>query len=177
MRLRLLFYKEVIIITDKKKYSRTVKCPQCGEQLDRNTESFTEHSGRYYHQECYEVKNAGGKDRKELLDYIKKLYGNEISYPLITKQIKDLVDEYGYTLKGIELTLKYFYEIEGNSLAKSKGIGIVPYAYEDAKSYYSKIIRIQKSFKNMDQENKIKKVSTSPEKKRRKRKKIDIGGI
>ena len=154
-----------------------MKCPHCSEQLDRNTELFTEHSGRFYHQECYEIKNAGGKDRKDLLDYIAKLYGNEISYPLVTKQIKDLVDEYGYTLKGIELTLKYFYDVEGNSLSRSKGIGIVPFAYEDAKKYYSKIIRIQESFKNMNQDSVVKTVRTTPEKKRRKRKKIDIGGI
>lgn len=63
------------------------------------------------------------------------------------KQIKEFQDDYGYTLKGMELTLRYFHEIQGNGV-DARGIGIIPYVYEDAKRHYNYIQKVKNSFQS-----------------------------
>lgn len=132
-------------ITEKqktKKY-RSIKCPSCQEPLDRNTEPFTEHSKKFYHQSCFGLYFQKTQHRKDLIDYVCKLHN--IKHPgVIVRQIKEFEESYGYTLKGIELALRYFHEIQGNPVDRV-GIGIVPWIYEDAKRHYKKIAAISKS--------------------------------
>lgn len=154
-----------------------VTCPYCSQTVDRNIDKFIKRSGRYYHENCHNEKFAKSQERTDLLDYVAFLYGDSANYQLISKQVKELMEEYNFTLKGIELTLRYFYDIQGNSIKSSKGIGIVPYTYEEAKRYYASIIRITNSAKQHKLESEVEVFCKKERRKNNKRKNIDIGGI
>lgn len=72
----------------------------------------------------------------QLKDYINSLYGKKANWPIIMKQIKEY-QKLGYTLSGIEKSLRYFYEVQKNNPEQSNGgIGIVAYCYAPAYQYY-----------------------------------------
>ena len=70
-------------------------------------------------------------ERKALLDYIKSLDPNA-NFILIGSQLKRMIDE-GMTYAGIRYALWYNINIRG---LEYKGVGIVPYVYEEAKAYW-----------------------------------------
>lgn len=159
-----------------KKY-RKVKCAECKEDLDRNSEPFVIKSSKNYHEKCFNMFAVRKTHREELIEYITHLYGENISIALINKQIKDFQDQYNYTLKGMELALRYFHDIEGNQ-ADAKGIGIIPFIYNDAKNYHIKMNKITKAAISMNGHamKEIEVIRISPNKKRAK-KIIDIGEL
>lgn len=183
----LFFCKEVREITEKdrvpqkKKYGRTVKCPHCEEQLDRNIEEFVEHSKRYYHKECLENRQraieAKNKPRNDLISYICELHDTKKPSGFILKQIKDFESEYGYTPKEIEMCLRYFHGIKGNSVKPEYGIGIVLNIYEEAVRFYNRLVNVRDSAITSEFDNSRVTIKTIPEKNRRRVKKIDIGGL
>lgn len=136
---------------------RLVKCPVCEEKL--NKEQSVLYKSRYHHPECLEQRKAKEKERKtpapkqmkspeeetetearkELIDYIDKLYGRHRLNPMLFKQIKQLRED-GYTYEGMQLTLWYFHEVLGNSIRDDSGIGIIPYVYEKTKKWYVQMI-------------------------------------
>lgn len=120
--------------TEQKKH-RSVKCPQCEYNLDRNTELFVTHNKRHYHQECFNIFQLRKQHREDLIAYICELYRIPVLNGFMLKQIKDYQDDYGYTIKGMELALRYFHETLGNSVG-GKGVGIIPYIYDDAKLHH-----------------------------------------
>jgi hypothetical protein len=77
------------------------------------------------------------RDYEELVEYIKDLLGSDIN-PRVWKQLKEYrAEPYKYSYSGILKTLKWWYELKGNSVDKANGaIGIVPYVYNDALKYY-----------------------------------------
>lgn len=55
----------------------------------------------------------------------------------------------GMSFRGQLLTLKYFYEIKGNSTKKSKGsIGIIPFVFDQAFDYYRREVKKQQEILN-----------------------------
>jgi len=88
-----------------------------------------------------------------LEEYIKKLFGYSSIPPRVTKQIQNYVHdlEHNYTYSGIYKTLRYFFEVRGNSLEKANGgIGIVPYVYDEAYTYWRAIWEAQQKNENVD---------------------------
>ena len=85
---------------------------------------------------------------------------------LINKQIKDFQKEYQYSLSGMLKSLIWFYEVKGNNPEKSNGgIGIIPYAYQDAYNYYYSLFVAQSQNATVNiQEitNKVKEVVIPP---------------
>lgn len=69
--------------------------------------------------------------RKALLDYIKALDPNA-NFILIGSQLKRMIDE-GMTYSGIRYALWYSINVKQMPY---KGVGIVPYVYEEAKAYW-----------------------------------------
>ena len=58
--------------------------------------------------------------------------------PRIQKQIKEYIEEYGFTKDGILKALQWWYDVKKNPIGdlKNKTIGIVPYIYDkDVKEY------------------------------------------
>ena len=135
-----------------------VKCFYCGQSFDANEVPFTMiNSRRYAHKSCWEDKLASETkeehDKRILEDYIKELFGYATIPPRVTKQIQTFVHdmEHNYTYSGIYKTLKYFFEVRGNSLEKANGgIGIVPYAYAEAYNYWKAIWEAKQRNENVD---------------------------
>jgi len=128
-----------------------VKCSVCGEVFNRDiVQAVKAGARRYAHQTCKpdgelvplpppKKKEASTEDEdlKKLKAYIEHLYGaNNVRWPLVMKQIQQYKKEYAYTYSGMLKSLVWFYEIKGNHVELSKGVGIIPYAYQDAYNYY-----------------------------------------
>ena len=70
-------------------------------------------------------------ERKALLAYIKKLDHNA-NFIAIGSQLKRMTDE-GMTYNGIRYALWYSMNVKQMPY---KGVGIIPYVYEEAKAYW-----------------------------------------
>lgn len=70
-------------------------------------------------------------ERKALLDYIKELDPNA-NFIVIGSQLKRMIDE-GMTYSGIRYALWYSINVKQMPY---KGVGIIPYVYEEAKAYW-----------------------------------------
>ena len=107
--------------------SHYVTCSICKERFDRDKyPAILVSSRRYAHAACAgalspeEEKNQ--KDKKQLDDYIIKLFNLEHMDGRITLQIqKYMQDHPEYTYSGIKSTLEYFYKVKGNSIEKANG--------------------------------------------------------
>lgn len=133
-----------------------VKCPGCGLTFYREDIEHIHIKNRYWHIECYNATLAkttqSEKAIKELEDYICTLFGIDFVSARIRSQIKNMIDKYNYTYSGILGSLKYWFEIKGNSLEKANGgIGIIPYVYDDARKYYETIFYAHQQNKGFDE--------------------------
>lgn len=121
---------------------RILKCYYCGERFDANQVPFVQvNSRRYAHKECAEkAQNEKSQEEKDLAlleEYIKNLFDISQLTPKIRKQISTYHTEKNYSYSGIYKTLKYWFEVKGNSIDKANGgIGIVPYTYDQAFRYW-----------------------------------------
>lgn len=133
-----------------------VKCLYCGKTFDRDKEPWVKvTSKRYAHKACSmtqeELLSEEEKDKQELEKYIMKLFKINFINPLMKKQIKSYIKDYGYSYSGIQKSLQYFYEIKNNSIEKANGgIGIVPYVYDKAYKYYYALWEAQQKNENKD---------------------------
>ena len=113
---------------------RMVKCAFCKELVDKDI--CIRYNEKNYHQSCYN----DYLDKKEILKYVARLFGfknEDKPGPVINSQLKTFMTKYNYTYKGILNALVYFYDVKNGSKAKAnEGIGIVPYIYDEAQTYY-----------------------------------------
>lgn len=123
------------------------KCYYCGNPLNIAEEEFRKPvTNRYAHLKCYE-KNYQPDDSfiEEIYKLLKELGGN-YQFLQCEKQRQQFVQKFGYTNEGIYYALKYYYFVEKGDYNKSEGrIGIVPYVYDRAKSYYNNLEKEQKA--------------------------------
>lgn len=160
-----------------KKYGRTVKCPHCEQQLNRNTEDFVEHSGRYYHQPCFNERFADSRPRNELYEYICKLQNVSFPNTFVLRQIKEFQEPpFNYTLRGMLTTLKFAHETLGVPVKRDVGIGIIEFYYRKAIDYHINLYNIRKSSTENNYDNTEVVIYTTPPK-INKKKLIDIGGL
>lgn len=139
------FHKKCKEEHSDKRTKDSVKCYYCGEQV-ATSERVKNDKGYNFHPECLKEQI----ERKELYDYCCYIWGMKGPGPLIIRQAK-LYREKGFTFKGMLMSLKYFYEVQGNDRAKFKGketIGIIPYIYEEAKLYYIDIEKKKQQLAN-----------------------------
>ena len=124
-----------------------VKCIYCKGTFDRDKEPCVQISDRRYaHKLCAEKnqiqKNQSELDYESLVNYIEQLFGTDYVTARVAKQIKDFRETYNYTYQGMLGTLVYWYEVKKATIDKANGgIGIIPYIYDQAREYYSKITR------------------------------------
>lgn len=118
------------------------KCYYCNEQFDRNQEEWVAvNSRRYAHKKCYEQAQAGKsqdeKDFEALTQYIKLKFDYGTVPAKIARQITDYKKAYNFTYSGMLKALKWWFDVQGHTLEGTNGgIGILPYIYNDAKTYY-----------------------------------------
>lgn len=119
-----------------------VKCPICNQMFDANKEPYVMvNSRRYAHLKCQEGAAAHElkiqQDKEKLESYIKELFGYKQLPERVKKQIKSYINERNYSYSGIYKTLKYWFEIKKGDIEKANGgIGIVPFIYDDAFTYW-----------------------------------------
>ena len=119
--------------------ARPVKCLECGKEFYKDKEECVKVKNRYCHAECYKTLTHRNEERAKLIDFINNLYyPTEVNWKLVGAQIKRYKDE-GMTYTGMRLTLEYFFSIRKNDLSKSRGVGIIPYVYDQARNYYMKL--------------------------------------
>lgn len=128
------------------------KCPGCSFYFKLDEEEYILVKNRHWHKQCYEEflieKQQSQTKEEQLTEYICQLFKTNAPGARINKQIKDMIEKYDYTHSGILGTLKYWFEIKGESLEKAKGgIGIVPFVYNDARKYYEGISKAHESNK------------------------------
>lgn len=134
-----------------------VKCPICGQTFDANTEPYIMVSSRRYaHQKCWQeadkLKSKEEKDKEQLIQYIKELFGYNKLPEKVNRQIKQYKDEYHYSYSAIYKTLRYWFEIKHGDLEKANGgIGIVPYIIDDARNYWLDIMQAKELNKELAQ--------------------------
>jgi len=127
-------------------------CPLCKVYISVKEEGKT-YKGKKYHLPCFEKilddMEQGEDQRGELDKYICKLFGIKKITPLISEQISNFVKIDGYSINGIKATLYYFFELGEREVGESvRGIGIVPYVYEEAKEFFSTIGKAKEVNKN-----------------------------
>lgn len=133
-----------------------VTCLYCKKRFNRDKEPTKKVSERRYaHIKCYEehVANMTQEEKDEIAfyEYVKNLFGKEYNY-LVTKKLAErYIKENKYTYSGMLKTLKWYYEKERNSIEKSNGtIGIIPYIYQKALTYYYNLYKAQLINKEKD---------------------------
>lgn len=165
--------------------ARLVKCKYCGESFDRDKESWAMVGTRYAHSRCIEERLKQIEVRKqeeelerqqninkyhEVLDFA-KAYIQEPNYALIQKQIRDFIDNKGYTYSGICKTLTYCKDIVKLKFSQGNGgIGIVPYYYDKAKAYYYQLYITTKQNEAKEIKTEVVEVKTNREDARSRRK-------
>ena len=99
-----------------------VKCLYCGESFDRNNPDipFVQRGRRYAHTKCAEEYDNSltqeQKDLNSLIEYIKKLLGEDYNFMKVKKQIEDYHKKYDYSYSGMLRSLIWFYEVKQNSI-------------------------------------------------------------
>ena len=119
--------------------ARLVKCPVCGKQNPKDETTLL--NKRYYCPPCAEAKEQAKANKPktgwdELYQYLVQLYGHPPTGQMY-QQLKQYRNEYGYTDLGMYYSLKYYYETVKAPLHQEKGLGIIPYIYEEAKQHYA----------------------------------------
>lgn len=159
-------------------------CAVCEKKFDRDKVQAVKYNGRRYaHIECFPqgevvplAVSREDPDLRELKDCIKEIFGDKANYPMCMKQIKNFQNDYGYSYSGITKTLKYFYQIKGNSTEKAKGsISIVPYVYQDAYNYFYNLYTIQQKNQSAEIVEKEKEVAIKIPKSRRQGRMFSFG--
>ena len=138
-----------------------VKCFYCNQMFDRNAEEFVlVNSRRYAHKQCHEKVQAGKsqdeKDYEALVNYVKQVFKYSVVPAKITRQITDYKRQYSFTYSGMLKALVWWFEVKKNSVdAANGGIGILPYIYNDAKTYYYGLYLAQMANQNKTIQNKV----------------------
>lgn len=128
--------------------TRLSTCKGCGKKITKE-EKYT-HSNKSYCKECYDKIIKQHNEYKSLIDSICLYFKIDKPTGLILKQVKDYVNNLGYSYGGIKYTLYYITAILQQDLDLQYGIGLVKFKYSEAEDYYSNQISIQNSVKNIE---------------------------
>lgn len=155
---------------------KTPKCKWCNEWVDKSLNDHTKTNVGYYHNPCYQQFELNKQHLKELHDYISKVYNVEFPTGWMLKQIKEYKTKRNYTYKGMELTLRFIYEVENKYLreASDSGLGLIPYFYEKAKQYYINLYSVTQSATNIEIDNTSEIIYLKPPTNKKKNKLINI---
>ena len=163
-------------------------CRECHMPIDKTKGEGTvwiqPSKGWYYHKECYETWKAAPATDDDWVDMIYDFLARDLKvkyeYHKYQTQIENFWKKKKINPKGIYFTLKYFYEIKGNSWDKGHGgIGIVPYVFDDAKAYWIAQERKKRGFmKELEEQAKERSIVkiTRSERRREKYDLSEIGG-
>lgn len=118
---------------------RTVKCVFCGSNINREVDDYVTIQKRYAHKICSDEQQQEKDDRLELNKILYEIFGDNLNFGIVGQQIKNYKSQYNFTISGIIGTLYYCYKIINLDSKKAQGIGIVPFYYKEARSYFNAI--------------------------------------
>lgn len=144
-------------------------CRLCKKHFDREIEKENEYwvmpsRNYYYHKDCYDNWQTRCHDLTSQLDeqkwklsiYDYLAYDLKVKYDFLKcqTQMENFVKKYKYTYKGMLFALKYYYEVEKGDWTKSgDGVGILPYIYDRACSYWEeKYLEDNKIIENIEKQ-------------------------
>lgn len=156
--------------------ARLPKCPICEKPVNKEVEEAIKHSSKTYHDICFKQFQTRKEHRESLINLICELHHLDVPSIMILKQIKDFEETYKFSYKGMEMTLRYFHHIKNNPV-DAKGIGIIPWKYDDARKFYEEMDRIRKHAAKVNFNNKEEVVYVKPSTKKKRKDYIDIEGI
>jgi len=145
-----------------------MRCGHCKQEISA-TEPIQKSGRLTYHIKCfkemmeqkYSQNDVEIDEKKDLVSYIRILYGTDTINPKILSQIEKYHLEYEMTYRHMLLTLKYFYEIQENKVDKSYGIGIIPHVMFEAKNYYESVVASNRKNEGKNVAESISKVKVS----------------
>ena len=128
--------------------ARLPACPDCNVDIVDKKQA-KKIGNRWVCFDCLEIREQMASERQELYDLVAGLFF--IKYPtgMMMKQIKDFKEDLEYTYKGMTLSLIYWTETLNNTMSNAKGVGIIPYIYEDAKKFYIEKMNIKREVEDM----------------------------
>jgi hypothetical protein len=111
-------------------------CHKALDTTDENVIEMPELKNRWVHKECAAIHPEN--DFEKLMIYIINLYGLKENYipQKYRKQLTQYEQDYEFTYSGMLKALKYWYEITKHPLDKTRGVGIIPFVYQEAREYY-----------------------------------------
>lgn len=114
---------------------RMLKCfgKECEQELKKYPKSeLFAYKNKNYCFKHFQQKQKEDEDRAKLYGMIKKYFN--ISYPtgLMLAQIKKFQTVNGYSLESMADTIDYMASLPWVVLDSSKGLGLIPYVYDDA---------------------------------------------
>lgn len=131
------------------------KCLVCHEEYKTKEMIKVENRKYVCSESCldkYSVYGETKTPRQELLDYVGEAW-EDISYPMIATQIKQMQDNYKFKIEGMLLTLKYCFEIENKSSETMYGFKyMVERYYEEAKAFYVDSLEKKKVLESLEEE-------------------------
>ena len=144
------------------------KCFYCGEQFDRNQEEWVAiNARRYAHKKCHEVaqseKTQDEIDYEALTNYIKQKFNMQTISAKITRQITDYKKQYNFTYSGMLKSLMWWFDVKHNSTEGTNGgIGILPYIYHNAETYYYGLYIAQQANKGKILKKRVEEIEIAP---------------
>lgn len=127
------------IVELNERYANCLNMAQVAREMGISTSTVKKHLT----EENLKLQSHTNEDRDALWYYIIRLFGPENdSTPVSAWNLTQMqkFKKQGMPYRGQLLTLKYFYEVKGNSIKRSnRSIGIIPWVYEESRLYYKKI--------------------------------------
>ena len=81
----------------------------------------------------------------------------------VTRQIADYKKQYNFTYSGMLKALTWWFDVKNNTTENTNGgIGILPYIYNDAKTYYYGLYMAQMSNQDKTIHTKIEEIEIAP---------------
>lgn len=140
--------------------ARLPKCKWCNEEIEDKSNAIKKSNG-WWHNSCFEEKekqkNENKSDRQLLLDYINELYEGQIpKYVYI--QIEEFKKNYNMTYMGMLLTLEYAFCEKDITFDNEKGVGIIPYLYDECSKEWQRQQEINKAIEEFEFEEREEKI-------------------
>lgn len=137
-------------------------CPIC-KQYVLETDDIKKYQNKKCHKPCLDnlidLKDDTQGDKQKLTEYICKIFDIKEISNLIDNQINKYIKDLDYSYSGIYGSLYYFYDLKENQISEDiNGIGIVPFVYEEAKSFFIQISKTNQENEDVVIENKSKKI-------------------
>lgn len=150
-----------------------MKCAKCHQTISPPSIAVAYRS-KSYCPSCFSAlkEQAAKKDKKtsallndpDFLDlsfYLCSLFSIQELTPLLRKQLSEYHDERHWSWKSIALAAKYFFELTPHEEIPLVTLGILPYVYEEAMSYYRSLCQAQEFNQTVSLEEKTRYLAPS----------------